>query len=201
MVHARRSDNARLKKTAPLFRAVGVRIVESGNTFVRDLHAAQQHFGAAIELRGDDARVVPWQGALDEVRRSPRLLDGDAVEAAVIVFDVQGSTWWTRHELNRDGAPWRDARAIIAGRKCDGHTAIATLRDDHPGVGMRCVVDDDVMRIASGIDWNLDDHRIGGRRWQACVHRDEFMGIDRLLMNLTGLNIRETILFPLVKPE
>ena len=26
------------------------------------------------------------------------------------------------------------------------------------------------------------------------------MGIDRLLMNLTGLNIRETILFPLVKP-
>ena len=27
------------------------------------------------------------------------------------------------------------------------------------------------------------------------------MGIDRLLMTLTGLNIRETILFPLVKPE
>ena len=27
------------------------------------------------------------------------------------------------------------------------------------------------------------------------------MGIDRLLMNLTGLNLRETILFPLVKPE
>lgn len=27
------------------------------------------------------------------------------------------------------------------------------------------------------------------------------MGIDRLLMNLTGLGIRETILFPLVKPE
>ena len=27
------------------------------------------------------------------------------------------------------------------------------------------------------------------------------MGVDRLLMNLTGLNIRETILFPLVKPE
>ena len=27
------------------------------------------------------------------------------------------------------------------------------------------------------------------------------MGIDRLLMNLTGLNTRETILFPLVKPE
>ena len=27
------------------------------------------------------------------------------------------------------------------------------------------------------------------------------MGIDRLLMALTGLNIRETILFPLVKPE
>ncbi|MGD9954892.1 MAG: lysine--tRNA ligase [Candidatus Nanopelagicales bacterium] len=27
------------------------------------------------------------------------------------------------------------------------------------------------------------------------------VGIDRLLMNLTGLNIRETILFPLVKPE
>ena len=27
------------------------------------------------------------------------------------------------------------------------------------------------------------------------------IGIDRLLMTLTGLNIRETILFPLVKPE
>jgi lysyl-tRNA synthetase class 2 len=27
------------------------------------------------------------------------------------------------------------------------------------------------------------------------------MGIDRLLMTLTGLGIRETILFPLVKPE
>jgi len=27
------------------------------------------------------------------------------------------------------------------------------------------------------------------------------MGIDRLLMNLTGYGIRETILFPLVKPE
>jgi lysyl-tRNA synthetase class 2 len=27
------------------------------------------------------------------------------------------------------------------------------------------------------------------------------MGIDRLLMALTGLGIRETILFPLVKPE
>ena len=27
------------------------------------------------------------------------------------------------------------------------------------------------------------------------------MGIDRLLMNLTGLNIRETILFPLLKPH
>ena len=27
------------------------------------------------------------------------------------------------------------------------------------------------------------------------------MGIDRLLMSLTGLGIRETILFPLVKPE
>ena len=27
------------------------------------------------------------------------------------------------------------------------------------------------------------------------------VGIDRLLMDLTGLNIRETILFPLVKPE
>jgi lysyl-tRNA synthetase class 2 len=27
------------------------------------------------------------------------------------------------------------------------------------------------------------------------------VGIDRLLMNMTGLNIRETILFPLVKPE
>jgi lysyl-tRNA synthetase class 2 len=27
------------------------------------------------------------------------------------------------------------------------------------------------------------------------------VGVDRLLMNLTGLNIRETILFPLVKPE
>ncbi|MBE7192095.1 MAG: hypothetical protein INR66_06370, partial [Gordonia polyisoprenivorans] len=26
------------------------------------------------------------------------------------------------------------------------------------------------------------------------------MGIDRLLMALTGLGIRETILFPLVKP-
>jgi lysyl-tRNA synthetase class 2 len=27
------------------------------------------------------------------------------------------------------------------------------------------------------------------------------MGIDRLLMALTGLSVRETILFPLVKPE
>jgi lysyl-tRNA synthetase class 2 len=27
------------------------------------------------------------------------------------------------------------------------------------------------------------------------------MGIDRLLMALTGRGIRETILFPLVKPE
>jgi lysyl-tRNA synthetase class 2 len=27
------------------------------------------------------------------------------------------------------------------------------------------------------------------------------MGIDRLLMLLTGYGIRETILFPLVKPE
>ena len=27
------------------------------------------------------------------------------------------------------------------------------------------------------------------------------MGIDRLLMALTGLGIRETVLFPLVKPE
>jgi lysyl-tRNA synthetase class 2 len=27
------------------------------------------------------------------------------------------------------------------------------------------------------------------------------MGIDRLLMALTGLGIRETILFPIVKPE
>ena len=27
------------------------------------------------------------------------------------------------------------------------------------------------------------------------------IGIDRLLMTLTGLGIRETILFPLVKPE
>jgi len=27
------------------------------------------------------------------------------------------------------------------------------------------------------------------------------MGIDRLLMALTGLGIRETILFPLVKPQ
>jgi len=27
------------------------------------------------------------------------------------------------------------------------------------------------------------------------------LGIDRLLMSLTGLGIRETILFPLVKPE
>jgi lysyl-tRNA synthetase class 2 len=27
------------------------------------------------------------------------------------------------------------------------------------------------------------------------------VGIDRLLMNLTGLGIRETILFPLVRPE
>jgi lysyl-tRNA synthetase class 2 len=27
------------------------------------------------------------------------------------------------------------------------------------------------------------------------------MGLDRLLMALTGLGIRETILFPLVKPE
>jgi lysyl-tRNA synthetase class 2 len=27
------------------------------------------------------------------------------------------------------------------------------------------------------------------------------VGIDRLLMSLTGLGIRETILFPLVKPE
>ena len=27
------------------------------------------------------------------------------------------------------------------------------------------------------------------------------LGIDRLLMTLTGLGIRETILFPLVKPE
>jgi lysyl-tRNA synthetase class II len=27
------------------------------------------------------------------------------------------------------------------------------------------------------------------------------MGVDRLLMALTGLGIRETILFPLVRPE
>jgi len=27
------------------------------------------------------------------------------------------------------------------------------------------------------------------------------MGLDRMLMALTGLGIRETILFPLVKPE
>jgi lysyl-tRNA synthetase class 2 len=27
------------------------------------------------------------------------------------------------------------------------------------------------------------------------------MGVDRLLMSLTGLGIRDTILFPLVKPE
>ena len=27
------------------------------------------------------------------------------------------------------------------------------------------------------------------------------MGIDRLVMNLTGLNIRDTILFPMVKPQ
>jgi lysyl-tRNA synthetase class 2 len=27
------------------------------------------------------------------------------------------------------------------------------------------------------------------------------LGVDRLLMALTGLGIRETILFPLVKPE
>jgi lysyl-tRNA synthetase class 2 len=26
------------------------------------------------------------------------------------------------------------------------------------------------------------------------------MGIDRLVMNLTGLNIRDTILFPIVRP-
>jgi lysyl-tRNA synthetase class II len=27
------------------------------------------------------------------------------------------------------------------------------------------------------------------------------MGLDRLLMAVTGLGIRETVLFPLVKPE
>jgi lysyl-tRNA synthetase class 2 len=27
------------------------------------------------------------------------------------------------------------------------------------------------------------------------------MGVDRLIMSLTGLGIRDTILFPLVKPE
>ena len=27
------------------------------------------------------------------------------------------------------------------------------------------------------------------------------LGVDRLLMNLTGYGIRETILFPIVKPE
>jgi lysyl-tRNA synthetase class 2 len=27
------------------------------------------------------------------------------------------------------------------------------------------------------------------------------LGVDRVLMSLTGLGIRETILFPLVKPE
>ena len=27
------------------------------------------------------------------------------------------------------------------------------------------------------------------------------VGVDRLLMMLTGANIRETVLFPLVKPE
>ena len=27
------------------------------------------------------------------------------------------------------------------------------------------------------------------------------MGVDRLLMALTGLGIRETVLFPMVKPE
>ncbi len=27
------------------------------------------------------------------------------------------------------------------------------------------------------------------------------MGVDRLLMTLTGLGIRETILYPLVRPE
>jgi lysyl-tRNA synthetase class 2 len=27
------------------------------------------------------------------------------------------------------------------------------------------------------------------------------MGLDRLLMAITGLGIRETVLFPLVKPE
>ncbi len=27
------------------------------------------------------------------------------------------------------------------------------------------------------------------------------MGIDRLVMNLTGLSIRDTILFPLVRPN
>ena len=45
------------------------------------------------------------------------------------------------------------------------------------------------------------------RRWTcapwgtACPAGGMGMGIDRLLMTLTGENIRETILFPFVRPE
>ena len=39
------------------------------------------------------------------------------------------------------------------------------------------------------------------RRQELTFTRDCPVGVDRLLMALTGLGIRETILFPLVKPE
>ena len=53
--------------------------------------------------------------------------------------------------------------------------------------------DDEAMR--------LDEDFLGEMEYALTPTGGMGMGIDRLLMALTGLGIRETILFPLLKPE
>jgi lysyl-tRNA synthetase, class II len=47
----------------------------------------------------------------------------------------------------------------------------------------------------------LDEDFLGAMEYGMPPSGGMGMGIDRLLMTLTGLGIRETILFPLVRPE
>ena len=67
----------------------------------------------------------------------------------------------------------------------------------HPGIGMKDVEE----RARYGeAGWEVDEEFLAAMEYGMPPTAGTGMGIDRLLMALTGLGIRETILFPLVKP-
>ena len=81
----------------------------------------------------------------------------------------------------------------------NGPDQIGSSEDDAGGRDFRC--GDDVAAGGDDEAMQIDEDFLRALEYGMPPAGGQGMGIDRVLMMLTGRGIRETVLFPLVKPQ